>query len=172
MSDAAGPDAGLGHALRALPQVQPPAGAWAGIEAALARPARPHRALPALALIAVCLVAAAVVLSTRRLPEPVPAGIATGTVAVADSPRALLIRRSANLERLLEALPAERAGRASTGYTAALLEDRIALVDERLSLAPQQPLSEASTEALWQERVTLLDSLMRVRYASSVGRSL
>ena len=53
-----------------------------------------------------------------------------------------------------------------------LLEDRIALVDERLSHPEAAELPPATTAALKRERVVLLDSLVRVRYASAVIVSL
>jgi len=165
----------VARALRALPELAPPADGWARLARRLERGAagaRPASARPAvaLAIAAATLAIAALALwpalerGTRATPAPAAAPAAD------EAPE--LAARSAGLERLLGALPPARATRASTAQTAALLEDRIALVDERLSATADESLPPAATEALLRERVALLDSLVRVRAAESVGQTL
>ena len=152
-------------ALGALPELEPPAGAWADIEARLAAGPRRARTRAGLVVAAIALAA----LGVRVLNRPATtAGPATPPVA-AD---AGLDRRAAELERLLAALPPPHTARASTGYATTLLEDRIALVDERLSLPDAAALSAADETALKKQRVVLLDSLTRVKYASAVNATL
>jgi hypothetical protein len=154
-------------ALGALPELEPPADAWAGIEARLAAGPRRARARAGLVVAAVALAAIGVRVLDRPAPAPGPA-----TPPVAAATDAGLDRRAAELERLLAALPSPRAARASTGYATTLLEDRIALVDERLGLPDVAALSPEDETALKKQRVVLLDSLMRVKYASAVNATL
>ena len=77
-----------------------------------------------------------------------------------------LVERSRQLEQALEYLPqrpsVERVGMAATVDT---IEERVQWLDWQLTSLPE---SEASTQqALWRERVTLMDSLVKLRYAQS-----
>ncbi len=163
----------MARALRALPELAPPADGWQRLARRLGT--RPARAQP-LALAAAALGLAALALWPAL--RPAPAGRPAPALAAAQPGAGPAVRpadleaRSADLERLLAVLPPPRAARASTALTTALLEDRIALVDERLSAPAGQPLPPAATRALLRERVVLLDSLVRVRYAASVGQTL
>ncbi len=159
--------------LAQLPDFEPPSAAWSGIEARLGARARPRRT--GLALVAGVVVLALAALGARLAVRPVSP--ATDAVPTAPALRAAvdaaaLERRSSDLEELLAALPPASVGRASTGFTTTLLEDRIAMVDERLSLPDSAELSAATTAALKRQRVVLLDSLVRVKYASAVAASL
>ncbi|HUO94602.1 MAG TPA: hypothetical protein VMT92_00075 [Steroidobacteraceae bacterium] len=163
-------EAAIARALKALPDVAPPADGWSRILRARAvdRPRRRPSASFALATVALALATLALLpLLGRGPPPPEPADAGLAADPVAD-----LAARSADLEQLLAALPAPRSARASTALTAAALEDRIALVDERLTAPGDAPLSASATRALMRERVVLLDSLVRVRYATSVGQTL
>ncbi|MBS0376423.1 MAG: hypothetical protein JSR73_17725 [Proteobacteria bacterium] len=151
--------------LRALPELDPPADGYARLRARLGAPRTGVRPAIGWAVVAATTALTAVVLLPaleRLTPPPATAPAAAGGPDLA--------ARSAELERLLAALPPARTARASTALTAALLEDRIALVDERLSAAPA--VEPADQHALLRERVVLLDSLVRVRYADSVGQAL
>ncbi len=156
----------LRRALEQLPACEPPAGAWDRIRARLDAPPRRRTSAVAAGLGACALAALALWAASRPAGEPTAAGPRPAP------PHQELERRSAELERLLAALPPGLATRASTGLTTALLEDRIAAVDDHLSGAPDGELSPAATQALWRERVMLLDSLVRVRYAASVAQAL
>lgn len=158
------------RALRDLPELEPPADGWPRLAARLApRPSGARSAIGlALAAAAAALGTLALLPALERTAAPAPAPAAGAAAALAATPD--LRARSADLERLLDALPPPTTARASTAATTALLEDRIALVDERLSAAGALPAAES--RALWRERVLLLDSLVRVRYADSVGQAL
>ena len=154
----------LARRLRALAELEPPADGFARLRARLRAPRTGVRPAVGWAVVAATAALTAVVwlpALERPTPTAAPAPAASGPD---------LAVRSAELERLLAALPPARTARASTALTAALLEDRIALVDERLSTAPAA--APADQRALLRERVVLLDSLVRVRYADSVGQAL
>ena len=77
-----------------------------------------------------------------------------------------LVAQSRQLEDLLQRLPERpRVERVSTAATIETIEDRIQWLDFQLSGAPDSGLSEEQTRRLWRERVELLDSLVKVRYA-------
>ena len=161
----------LAHGLSHLPEFEPPPETWSAIATRLdARPSG-HRGRAA-GLAVVGLAAVAIVLKLIAPPSVAPGSAAR--VAPLAAPRAAeaLDQRASHLEELLAALPPSRSGRASTGLTTTLLEDRIALVDERLSEPAGAPLPAETTEALKRQRVVLLDSLVKVRYASAVIVSL
>ena len=161
----------LARGFSQLPEFEPPSDAWSGIETRLGARPRHHRGRAAgLAVVGLAAVAIALRLSapTAVAPESA-AGVAPGAAVPAANP---LDERSSRLEQLLAALPPSRSGRASTGLTTTLLEDRIALVDERLSEPAGGDLPAETTEALKRQRVLLLDSLVRVKYASAVTVSL
>jgi len=89
------------------------------------------------------------------------------------APRALASERvlaeNERLEWLLAALPERHAMNGSTALTMAELEDRLALLDDRLSRVTLEPNAPERAERLWQERVDLMHSLVQVRYADAVG---
>ena len=66
-------------------------------------------------------------------------------------------------------LPERHAMRGSTAFTVAELEDRLALVDDRLSRVALEPNAPERAERLWRERVGVMNSLVQVRYADAVG---
>lgn len=157
-----------------LPELEPPAGTWAAIESRLDAPRRHAgvRAGAGLALVGLAALALTLRIGERPAPAPVAPPRAAPAPSATAATDAMLERRSSDLERLLAALPPTRTARASTGYTTTLLEDRIALVDERLSLPAAASLSPTATAELMRQRVVLLDSLVRVKYASAVTDSL
>jgi hypothetical protein len=73
------------------------------------------------------------------------------------------------LERLLATLPERHTMRGSTAFTVAEIEDRLAVLDDRLSVVSLEPNAPERAEELWRERVGLMHSLVRVRYADAVG---
>jgi hypothetical protein len=79
-----------------------------------------------------------------------------------------LMGRSRELEQSLRSVDME--GQIMSGRTAstiAALEERIGYIDQRLSRADQDQLSQEQRRRLWQQRVVLLDSLVRLRYAEA-----
>lgn len=84
-------------------------------------------------------------------------------VAVAD-----LVAQSQALDRLLQILPERpRVERVSTAATLDTIEQRIQWLDFQLSDGPDGTLSERQAQQLWHERVDLMDSLVKVRYAQT-----
>lgn len=167
-------------ALRALPEVEPPPGAWSALAASMApapavpqrQPHWPPRWQMIGGLAAGFVLGLALILNmTQRvddLPEP---GTTTDLVAATPAPtssvngatRAELLEASRRLEAELRALPAApQVTRASTAYTIAELQDRILEVDLLLGDPALEPVTE---RALWEQRVRLMDTLMQVRSA-------
>jgi hypothetical protein len=155
--------------LSALPDFAPPVAGWAGVVAAReSREARIDLRIPA-ALAAVVLVATAGLAfwlqsAQRALAEGEAAADAVQVVVAADA-RA----ENERLEWILASLPESRAMRGSTAFTVAELEDRLALVDDRLSRLALEPNAPERAERLWRERVDVMHTLVQVRYADAVG---
>jgi len=161
----------LGRALERLPELDAPPGTWSRIEARLAAPPTAHAWLPTVA-VAACALLVAVALVLRAPTDVAPPVVAGPPDSAGAVEHADWQRRSTELERLLAALPEAQLTRGSTGLTAALLEDRIALVDERLNAQRVAAGAAEQRDALLRERVLLLDSLVRVRYAAAIDASL
>ena len=159
----------LGGRLSRLAGFEAPASGWAGVVAARAgRDARLDFGIP-LALAAIVLAIAAGLgfwlQSAQRVLAGPPAADAAARLAVAPDMRA----ENERLERILAALPERHALRGSTAFTVAELEDRLALVDDRLSRIVLEPNAPERAEELWRERVGVMNSLVQVRYADAVG---
>ena len=155
--------------LAALPDFEAPAGGWHAVLAARkARESRLDRRWP-LALAAVALVAtvgiAARLQSVRDALDTTPEGMSPAHPPVAAGMRA----ENERLESILARLPERRAMRGSTAFTVAELEDRIALLDDRLSRVTLEPNAPERAERLWQERVEVMHTLVQVRYADAIG---
>jgi len=168
--------------LRALPELAPPSEAWSDIRAAarvavLARSARRRRWAVGLAA---AFVSAALVLgwqwSARRGPEAQRGQAVAGTAGQGPGPAesvpapdyGALRAESARLERLLLQLP--RGGQvmsASTAGTIVGLEDQVAYIDERLTFAAADGSRSEYRQALWRERVDVMNALVQVRYAQA-----
>jgi len=155
-----------GGRLAALADFEAPPGAWQAVLAARdAREARIDRRWP-LALAAAVLVATAGLASwLQSAQRALVAGAAPPAVVAAGGARA----ESKRLERILAQLPERRSMRGSTAFTVAELEDRLALLDDRLSRVTLEPNAPERSERLWRERVDVLYSLVQVRYADAVG---
>ena len=174
-------------ALGALPLQEPAPSAWVEITRRAARPTYSPFALLATGFAAAAALALIGLLVTRtQKPEPAQAlAVATTTEpasagsAPAATPSATagpaatvatdteaLIARSRLLEAVLEKVRYEpQVVNAGTAATIATLEDHIALVDYRMNLEAEDPLSPEQSRRLWQQRVDLMDSLVNVRYA-------
>ena len=161
--------------LQALPELDPPAGAWrvAAAEAAAAPAADPAWRWQRVAGIAASFVLGmALVIGLGYREDAGPArGTTTDLIASTPAPASSvdgvttgeLLETSRQLEAALRAMPAApRVTRASTALTLAELQDRIVDIDMRLN---DQHLDPATQRALWQQRVMLMDTLMQVRFA-------
>ena len=162
----------LGQRLRGLPALEPRQKLWEGVAARVIDPPRPRVAWGQWAAVAAsCLIAVGLVM---RGPgnEPMPRGAGDSPPfaeivpsAPASIPGVDYVAQSRQLEATLRALPAApRVTRASTAGTIADLEDRIAMIDLKLSYPG---LSADGRRALWEQRVRLMQTLVRVRYAQS-----
>lgn len=159
----------VGGRLSRLPGYDPPASGWAGVVAARAgRAARFELGIPAALAAVVLAVAVGLGLwlqSAQRALAGGPAADEAGRIAIAAEMRA----ENERLERMLAALPERHALSGSTAFTVAELEDRLALVDDRLSRVVLEPNAPERAEELWRERVGVMSSLVQVRYADAVG---
>lgn len=154
--------------LSSLAGFAPPAAGWSGIVAARAdRDSRLELGLPvafAAVMLATAVGLAGWLLAARNSMSGGPAVVAAAEAAVAADMRA----ENERLEQILATLPERHTMRGSTAYTVAELEDRLALVDDRLSRIALEPNAPERAEALWRVRVGVMNSLVQVRYADAV----
>jgi hypothetical protein len=172
-------------ALRELPQLDPPPGVWSRV-AARAQVERDTGVAPrwrrwlAGGAIAAAAAFVGIVLIARSPDAPDQPGDRNATVVPEDAPRdsagrplmpatyVALVEESARLERMLARMPRQRplmsAGTASTIID---LEDRIALIDEHLTVGVARGLEVPQRQVLWRERVDLMNALVQVRYAQA-----
>jgi hypothetical protein len=94
----------------------------------------------------------------------------TATAEAQPVPATAVVRaENARLEQLLATLPERRVMRGSTAFTVAELEDRLALLDDRLSRVTLEPNAPERSERLWRQRAEVMNSLVQVRYADAIG---
>jgi len=159
----------LSARLAALPGFEPPAAGWKAVHAAReAHEARLSLRWPVALAAAALIATAGLAASLHSARSKLSAGTALASIertAVAAEMRA----ENRRLEAILAALPERHAMRGSTAYTLAELEDRLALVDDRLSRVTLEPNAPERAEALWRERVGVMHTLVQVRYADAVG---
>ena len=139
-----------------------------------------HRAYWPLRGAIAAAVAVVAVLAVRSVDEPTVSGpgtiVAEGPVSNSSAPGlngataayTSLTSESARLERLLNRISYRpRLVNAATATTITGLQDRIARVDQVLMYSSVNGLRPEQTEALWQERVDLMNALLQVRYAQA-----
>ena len=159
--------------LQSLPQLDAPS-SFKEIQRVLARPAAaPRRVVSARLVAAVAFVTLTAIffVALRDGTAPTvadrnaePAQHPTDVIETARVPE--LVARSQQLEGLLQKLPERpRIERVSTTAMIDTIEDRIQWLDFQLSDARDSGLNEEQTRRLWRERVELMDSLVKVRYA-------
>lgn len=169
---------GIRDGLRGLPSLDPPRDVWWRVAARArkherARSRRELRWLGA-AVVAVAAVAAAILALPRSTSLRQSTGSEARESSVASHPGTApsydaLVARSARLEQALARIPSrDSVVSAGTASTIAELEDRIAVVDEQLSYGAAGRLEPRQQQALWSERVDLMDALVRVRFAQAV----
>jgi multidrug efflux pump subunit AcrB len=157
--------------LQSLASFDPPAAAWDRIvERVQSRPAQHRRRFAMTAAAVVSVLAVFIGITTR---DQAPSRVDTREVATQRNPPAVapldqLVEQSRELDAMLQHLPerpsVERVAMAGTIDT---LEQRIQWLDMQLSYAPDTGLNDAQAYRLWRERVDLMDSLVKVRYAES-----
>lgn len=170
---------GLRAEMQALPLIAPPRDGWQRIAAAADAAPAPRPARRPYALAAGVAVAALAVAAALQLPagdDTRGAGVDAPAVVPATPPQSgpatgwrLVESENARLEALLAALPSQDRVRARTGYTVSALEDRLAMVDDQLSQAAFEPQAPGQTEQLWRQRLYLMNSLVKVRYAQATA---
>jgi len=164
----------LREKLRGLPVQSPQGDPWPHIVAragATAESAAGRRGFPSpawpLALAASVLVAVlAAVLWPASQPKA-PVAVELDQPATRTATREL-VAESQRLEQLLRSVSHQpRVVNVGTADTIAQLEDRIALLDYGLSLGAGTQLDPNDAEALWRQRVELMNSLVQVRAAQA-----
>jgi hypothetical protein len=172
------------QALKDLPEIKPPEGVWESIAAAVdseaAQPERINWRWPLRGVIAASVAVLALLLVARE-PE-VPALLETGPTtivgetaptnrveAIVGTPSyASLVAESARLDHALGSITYQpRVVRGSTASMIAMLEDRVAVLDDRLMMANQLNLTPEQRRALWQQRVDNMNALVFTRYAQA-----
>lgn len=156
----------LRERLRDLPVVPADAGrGWASVQQRLGRYGRRGRRRAAAArLAAAASIAALGLFAALRVMEPSasPDRIVQVPAAVAD-----LRARSQALEAVLAALPERPAvARADTSLPIDSLESQVQWLDHQLSVAGSQ-LPGPQAEALWRDRVEVMNSLVQLRYVEA-----
>ncbi len=171
------------EALRVLPDPEPPPHVWARIRAEL--DAIPPTRHPWAAWRHWCgggAIAASVALAALWLlggqpgapDDPgLPSATTVSTQTRNDRPLvpvnyASLVAESERLERMLGQLPAQRSlMNASTAQAIAGLEDRIAWLDQQITLAAARGVAPEQRMMLWDQRVEMMNALLHVRYAQA-----
>ena len=173
----------LRDSLAVLPETMPPRAVWRRIkeqaeaEGLMSNPRsrRPSTwymggGLAAAAMLVIVILPGRVVppdagISGSEYSTPPPSTQMTN-VAEVNVLQALMVE-SRQLESDLRSLPNEpRVVRAGTQATIVELEDRIAAIDYQLSDSASQ-MSQHDQEIFWRERVRLMKSLVRLRYAQA-----
>jgi hypothetical protein len=161
--------------LQSLPQFDAPT-SFQEIQRAMARPvAAPRRALSARLVAGLAFVTLTTIFFVALRDETAPTVAdrsvepdeqATPLIDVETARVPELVAQSRRLEDLLQQLPERpRIERVSTAAMIDTIEERIQWLDFQLSDAPDSGLNERQTQRLWRERVELMDSLVKVRYA-------
>lgn len=167
----------MGDALRALPDLEPPAGVWQRAVAAesVSRRSIWPRALgvgvaAAVAAVAILMIAGPGGIGDVEAPviAPSPTWRAPAAVPTPTPTYTSLVQESARLEQVLSQISYQRPlMTGSTAGTIVGLEDRIAVIDELSTYGSARGLRSAEREALLSERVELLNALVHVRLAQS-----
>lgn len=160
--------------LQSLPPRDAPS-SFQEIQRAMARPANAPRRIvsarlvAALAFVTLTAIFFVALRDGTRTPvaEHKPVEQQTPAIDIIETARVPeLVARSQQLEDLLQKLPDRpRIERVSTAAMIDTIEDRIQWLDFQLSDARDSGLNEEQTRRLWRERVELMDSLVKVRYA-------
>ena len=170
-------DDGIAAALRALPQLEPSDALMARLadtaaeasdhgdvdSAVDAHPAAGRGRFWPGALLAASLLIAALIWRPDTQGDDGAIGVAATSTESATSQLPALMAQSAYLESVLSALPDRgRVQRVGTASTITALEDRVALIDAQLD-QPQVRASATGSEALWRQRVGLMNTLVELR---------
>ena len=151
--------------LRSLPAMEPPRDVWNDIQTRAAEPPRRRISVGIAAAVGVIAIVALCVVSLRD--DDAPTQLATVEPVVSDD-LDTLIEQSRELEALLAYLPQRpHVERVSTAATVDSIEQRIQWLDWQLANGSDAGLDRRQARRLWTERVDLMDSLVKVRYAET-----
>jgi hypothetical protein len=162
------------HRLVSLPQLEAPEQSWTNIQAALHAPSHPSRSTVWYVAAAASVAVLAVLIINQRPAEEALEAAPSRSVtenARADEGIVMLMEQSRHLDLVLQELPNRpRVERVAMAATLDSIEDRIQWLDMQLTYASAEESDDARTQTLWRERVDLMDSLVKVRYAQA-GRA-
>ena len=154
--------------LRSLPMLDPPNDLWGKISNRIAQ-SDSHRG-PIRAVWISVAAAAAIALFAVVLNSYPPPKSTVALHPVTSSPQnnlSALVQQSQQLEAQLDALPQRPSvERVATAANIDGIEQRIQWLDFHLSAA-NDVLDQTQTQQLWQERVNLMDSLVKLRDAEA-----
>jgi hypothetical protein len=160
--------------LASLPQLEAPEQSWTNIQAALHVPSRPSRSGVWYAAVAASVAVLAVLIINQRPAEETLEAAPSRSLsenARANEGIVTLMEQSRHLDLVLQELPNRpRVERVAMAATLDSIEDRIQWLDMQLTYASAAESDDARTQTLWRERVDLMDSLVKVRYAQA-GRA-
>lgn len=161
----------VGRALRALPTDDAQPCSWLEFQRRQAQAARPSPlGIPAIATAALALAGVAFLAVWARLDRgnaPAPSGFALPAA------QPTVAEDAGAAERWLASLPREPAiVRVGPRADVLRLEDRIAQVDDLLTVGRAKRLQPAHLVALQRERAQLVTALARVRYAETLADQL
>ncbi len=161
--------------LQSLTDIEPPAEAWPQIASRLQATEAPRRQRTPLAIAAalVVVVASGFVIRGFNTPAVGPPTVRLESPSV-PTPISLdeLVAQSQELDQMLQYLPerptVERVALAATIDT---IEARVQWLDQQLSYVEDTGVDDVQATQLWRERVDLMDSLVKVRYAEGAPMS-
>lgn len=153
--------------LRSLPMLDPPNELWNEISERITQGDSRHgpvRAVWISVATAAAIALLAVLLVSTQSPKAV---VAQHPVVKSQNNLSALVERSQQLEAELDALPQRPSvERVATAANIDGIEQRIQWLDFHMSAA-NDVLDQNQTQQLWQERVNLMDSLVKLRYAEA-----
>jgi hypothetical protein len=157
--------------LQSLPEFDAPDNTWTSIEARAGQVPRRQNVLrwAVAALVASVMGSIALVgLQNSETQSDSFAHTPTRSSVAGKSDVERLMAQSRKLEELLGYLPERpQVERVSTAATVDSIEQRIQWLDWQLAYEADAGLDARQAERLWSERVELMDSLVKVRYAES-----
>jgi hypothetical protein len=164
--------------MQSLAPIEPPALAWEQIAARLHAAETPRRSRMPWAFAAAAVVAVVSGLLFRQFSAPIEEQSAAQLKRegrqdpVAASPLDQLVAQSQELDQMLQYLPGRPAvERVAMAATIDTIEERVQWLDQQLSYAHDTGLNDTQATELWRERVDLMDSLVKVRYAEGAPMS-
>ncbi len=157
--------------MQELPLLDAPADAWSRITERTAMPPARRASWRAVAAVGAVLIGAVGFVALRDAsngPERVAdIPFIEERTSTTDNDLRELIAQSRELDELLQYLPAPQVERVSLAATVDSIEERIQVLDWQLAYGPDEGLDSRQARRLWSERVELMDSLVKVRYAES-----